>query len=190
MRGVSYQAYQNAVANRRLARQEGGQEGEPEGMEPEQIQGGSNKIRIGIILAVIILVVAVTATIYLQPTTATGLSMSLTSGTVIEANSSDVVLAIILSIHNTTNKNMTYYGSTWDLTDNGQDVDSGVFHENYALSPGATRVLNETVDINLGDVVQTAPITTAGTWRFHGAATVMVSGANTTQGFDFNFATQ
>jgi len=190
MHGVSYEAYQQAVAKRRLTRQEGGQEGEPEGVEPSQIQSGYNKIRLAIILGVIVIILGVSLVVILQPQSATGLTMSLTSGKVTEANSADVKLAIVLTIHNTTNKNMTYFGSSWALSDDGTGVDSGDFFEHYAMPPGMTRVLNESIDINLGDVILTQPLTSAGTWRFQGSATVDVAGANQTQGFDFNFSTQ
>ncbi len=188
MYGVSYEAYQKAVAKRRLTRQEGPQEGEPEAA-PNEIQGGSNKIRNAIIVGVIVIILGVTLGIVLQPQAATGLTISLSSGKVIEANSSDVVLAIDLTIHNNTNKNMTYYGASWAVSQDGNGLDSGVFFEHYAMPPGMTRNLNETVDINLGDVVLTQPLGQSGTWRFQGSATVDVAGANQTQGFDFNFST-
>jgi hypothetical protein len=187
MNGLTFEGYQRAIARRRITRQEA----EPEGMEPEHIQGGSNRLRWGIILAVIVIVVGVSLGIVLQPVSATGLAISLNSGKVTSANSAALELVIVLTLHNTTNKNLTYFGSSWSLSDNGVGVDSGIWTDGGVLAPGATRVLNETINISLGDVITTTPITSAGSWRFQGDATVLTSpGTNSTQGFDFNFVTQ
>ena len=191
MYGVSYETYQRVVTKRRLTRQEGSpdgpQEGEPE-LTPNEMQGGSNKIRNSIIVGVLVIILGVSLVIVLQPEAATGLTIGLNSGKVVEANSSDVILAIDLTIHNNTNKNMTYYGAQWAVSQDGNQLDSGIFFEHYAMPPGMSRTLNETVDINLGDVVLTQPLGSSGTWRFQGSATVDVAGANQTQGFDFNFS--
>jgi len=158
-------------------------------MEPEQIQGGSKKLVFGIIVAVILIVVGVTAAIYFQSPTPTGLTINLTSGKVTAFYSSEIDLGIVLTLHNTTDKNITYYGASYAISDNGVYLDSGIFNEHVVFTPGATRSLNETVEISLGDVIR-APPTSAGSWRLQGTATVEVSDANMTQGFDFNFATQ
>jgi hypothetical protein len=160
-------------------------------MEPDHVQGGSNKIRVAIIGIVVIIVLGVSAVVLLQPTAATGLVISLNSGKVTSANSAEVSLNIVLTVHNTTDKNLSYYGSSWSLSDNGKGVDTGLWNEHFVLAPGATRVLNETATISLGDVVQVTNISSAGTWRLQGTATVSTSpGTNETQGFDFNFVTQ
>jgi hypothetical protein len=190
MYGVSYEAYHKAVSKRRLSRQEGGQEGEPEGMEPTEVGGGSNKLRNGIIVGVLVIILAVSLVVILQPEAATGLSVGLKSGTVIEANSSDVKLDIVLSLHNTTNQNVTFYGASYQLSDDGTSVGGGLWFDHVPVAAGATKLANETITIDLGDVIVVTPITSAGTWRLQGSATVEVGGANQTQGFDFNFSTQ
>lgn len=160
-------------------------------MEPEHVQGGSNRLRFGIIAVVIIVILVISLAILLQPQAATGLVISLNSGKVTSANSAEVDLVIVITVHNTTNKNLSYYGASWSLSDNGANLDSGLWNDHFVMSPGETRVLNETVNISLGDVVQVQPITSAGTWRLQGMATVSTTpGTNSTQGFDFNFITQ
>jgi hypothetical protein len=160
-------------------------------MEPEHIAGGSNRLRLAIILVVIVIVVGVSLSIILQPTAATGLLITLNSGKVTSANSAEIDLDIVLTVHNTTNNNLTYYGSSWSLADNGRNLDSGIWNEHFVFAPGATRVLNETIAIPLGDVIQVQNVSSAGTWRLQGTATVTTSsGTNSTQGFDFNFVTQ
>jgi hypothetical protein len=160
-------------------------------MEAEHIQGGSNRLRLAIIGVVIIIVLGVSAGVLLQPTSATGLVITLDSGKVTSANSADVALSIVLTVHNTTNKNLTYYGSSWSLSENGKGLDAGLWNDHFVLAPGATRVLHENVTISLNDVVQVSNISTAGSWRLQGTATVSTSsGTNETQGFDFNFVTQ
>ncbi len=187
MDGLTSEAYQSTIARRRITRQEA----EPEGMEPDQVQGGSNRLRLAIIGAVIIIILGVSAVVLIQPTAATGLAISLNSGKVTSANSAEVDLAIVLTFHNTTDKNLTYYGSSWALADNGANLDSGIWNDHFSLAPGATKVVNETITISLGDVVQVNNISSAGTWRLQGTATVSTSPAtNSTQGFDFNFVTQ
>jgi hypothetical protein len=187
MYGLTVRSYHEAAARRRFTRQEA----EPGGIEPEHIQGGSNRLRWAIIGVVIVIVVAVSAVVILQPTAATGLVITLDTGKVASANSAEVALDIVLTLHNTTNENLTYYGSSWSLSENGKGVDSGLWNDHYVLAPGATRVLNENVTISLGDVVQVSNISTAGSWRLQGTATVSTThGANETQGFDSNFVTQ
>jgi hypothetical protein len=190
MHGLTYQSYQKVTAGRRITRQEA----EPEGMEPEHVQGGSNRLRLAVIGIVIIIVLGVSAVVLLQPTAATGLAITIDSGKVTSANSAEVALTIVLTFHNTTNKNLTYYGSSWSLSDNGAQADSGLWNDqfnHFTLAPGETRVVNENVTISLNDIVLVAPITSAGTWRLQGTATVStIAGTNETQGFDFNFVTQ
>jgi len=187
MHGLTYQSYQKVTADTRITRQEA----EPEGIEPDHVQGGSNRLRLAIIGIVIIIILGVSAVVLLQPTASTGLVISLDSGKVTSANSAEVALNIVLTVHNTTDKNLTYYGSSWSLSDNGRGVDSGLWNDHFVLAPGATRVLNENVTISLGDVVQVNNISSAGTWRLQGTATVSTApGTNETQGFDFNFVTQ
>jgi len=163
-------------------------------MEPEHVQGGSNRLRLAIIGIVIIIVLGVSAVVLLQPTAATGLAITLDSGKVTSANSAEVALSIILTFHNTTNKNLTYYGSSWSLSDNAAPADSGIWNDqfnHFTLAPGETRVVNENVTISLGDVVNVTNISAAGTWRLQGIATVStIPGTDETQGFDFNFVTQ
>jgi hypothetical protein len=160
-------------------------------MEPEHIQGGSNKLRLAIIGVVTLIVLGVSAGVLLQPASATGLAIALDSGKVTSANSAAVTLDIMLTAHNITNKNITYYGSSWSLSENGQGLDAGLWNDHFVLAPGATRLLNETVTISLGDRVQVTNISSAGSWRLQGTATVSTSpGTNETQGFDFNFVTQ
>jgi hypothetical protein len=187
MHGLTCQSYHKAMARRRISRQEA----EPEGMEPEHVQGGSNRLRLAIIGIVIVIVLGVSAGVLLQPTAATGLVIGLDSGKVTSANSAEVALNIVLTVHNTTNKNLTYYGASWSLSENGRGVDSGLWNDHFILAPGAARVLNENVTISLGDVVQVTNVSSAGSWRLQGTATVSTSpGVNETQGFDFNFVTQ
>ncbi len=160
-------------------------------MEPEHVAGGSNRLRIAIIGVVIVVILVISLAIILQPAASTGLVITLTSGKVTSANSAELDLAIALTVHNIANKNLTYYGSSWSLSDNGANLDSGVWGGHFVMSPGETRVLNETVNISLGDVIQVQPITSSGTWRLQGTATVLTGpGTNSTQGFDFNFLTQ
>jgi hypothetical protein len=185
MHGVTYAGYQQAIARRRITRQE-----EPENMEIEPVQSGtSKKILAGILIGVLVIVALVTVVVYSQQPTPTGLTIGLTSGKVVGSDSSDVNLAIVLSIHNTSTKPITYYGASYAILDNAAGVDSGIWTDNVAVAPGATHSLNETVDINLGDALTTAPITSAGTWEVKGTATESVAGANVTQNFDFNFDT-
>jgi hypothetical protein len=186
MHGVTYAEYQKAIARRRITRQE-----EPEGMEPDIVQSGtSKKIIGGIVIGVLVIVALVTVLVYSQQPTPTGLTINLTSGKVLNSDSSDVNLAILLSIHNTSTKPIEYYGASYAILDNAAGVDSGIWTDNAVIQPGATKALNETADINLGDALTTTPITTAGSWEVKGTATEQVSGANVTQNFDFNFATQ
>jgi hypothetical protein len=160
-------------------------------MEPEHVAGGSNRLRLIIILVVIVVIVGVSLVVILQPTAATGLVITLNSGKVTSANSAEVDLAVVITVHNAANKNLSLYGTSWSLSDNGANLDSGVWNDHFVMSPGETRVLNETINISLGDVIQVQPITSAGTWRLQGTATVSTTpGTNSTQGFDFNFVTQ
>lgn len=188
MYGVTLAAYEKAIARRRLSRQQGGQE-EPEGMEPSQVAGASNKLRIGVIAGVIIIVLIVTAAVYSSHPTPTGVAIGFSSANVISADSSDVDLSISLTIHNATPNPITYWGSAYALTDNGATVDNGLWTDNVHLAAGQTQTLTDLADINLGDALTTAPITAAGTWEIQGTATELVSGANVTQDYSFNFAT-
>ena len=191
MHGVTRAQYSWAVSKRRLSRQEGqgGQE-EPEGMEPSQVAGPSNKIRLAVILVIAVIIVGIGAVVLLQHPTPTGVVMTLQSGKVTEANSADIVLVILLQVHNTSNKNITYWGASYLISQNGQDLTSSDWFDNLVLTPGGTHLLNETIVVNLGDVVVTTPITGAGTWELKGTASELVTGTNVTQSFDFNFATQ
>lgn len=188
MYGVTAAAYQRAIARRRLSRQEGQEE--PEGMEPSQVAGASNRLRIGVIVGVLVIILAVSAVVLSSHPTPTGVTISFKSAKVLSADSSDVDLAIAITVHNTTPNTVTYWGSAYALTDNGAGVDNGLWQDNVKLSPGATQTLNDTADISLGDVITTAPITAVGTWELQGTATELVAGANVTQNYDFNFATQ
>jgi len=185
MHGVTIAQYQKAIARRRLTRQE-----EPEGMEPTEMAGPSRKILISVIVIVVVIIVGVAAVVFSAHPTPTGVTINFNSGKVTSVNSSDLNLAIVLSIHNSSNKNITYWYASYDLSDDGTDLGGGLWSNNVVLTPGATRVLNEVVDINLGDVIVTTPITSAGTWLLTGNAYELVAGANVTQGFSFNFATQ
>jgi hypothetical protein len=166
------------------------QEGEPDTEEHEYVQGASKKLRLAIIVIVILIVIGVSAAVYLQPTASSGLEIGVVSGKVIEANSAAVNLAVLMSLHNTTDKNITYYGGIFNLSDNAQQIDSGAFHDNVIVAPGQTRVLNESIVISLGDVVNVSNLSSQGTWRLQGTATVKIAGANSTQGFDANFVTK
>lgn len=159
-------------------------------MEPSEISGPSNRLRIGIILGVVVIVLGVSAYVLLQQETPTGLVIKLNSGTVTEANSVDIGLRVVLSLHNTSSKPITYYGASYLISQNGNTLTGDDWFDKIVVSPGGTQLVNETITVNLGDVVVTTPITGAGTWELRGTANVEVAGANTTQGFDFNFATQ
>ncbi|MDA4118549.1 MAG: hypothetical protein OK455_09425 [Thaumarchaeota archaeon] len=169
-----------------MKRQEGG---EPDAEEPEHVQGASNRLRLAIAVIIILVVVGVSAAVYLQPTASSGLEIGMVSGRVNEANSASVDLSVQLSLHNTTNKNVTYYGGLYNLSDNAEQIDSGAFHDNVIVAPGQTRVVNESILVDLGDRVSVNNISTQGTWRLQGTATVNIAGTNMTQGFDLNFAT-
>jgi len=187
MHGLTRQAYLSVVGRRRITRQES----EPEGIEPDHVQGGSGRIRLAIVAVVIIVVIGVTAAFYLQTPAATGLVVTLNSGKVTNANSAEVDLTIVLTVHNNADKNLNYYGASWSISDNGRNLDVGLWNDHFVLAPGATRVLNETITIGLGDVVQVTNVSSAGSWRLQGTATVSTTpGTNSTQGFDFNFVTE
>ena len=188
MYGVTRAKYSSAISQRRFTRQEGQEE--PEGMEPSQVAGPSSRIRLAVILIVVVIIVGVGAVILLQHPTPTGVVISLVSGKVTEVNSSDINLAIQLRLHNTSNKNITYWSASYAISQNGNDLTSSDWFDNVVLTPGETHLLNETIDVNLGDVIVTTPITGAGTWDLKGTASELVAGTNVTQGFDFNFATQ
>ncbi len=126
----------------------------------------------------------------MQHPTPTGVVINLQSGKVTEYNSADIILLIVISVHNASDKNITYQSASYLISQNGNDLTSSDWFDNLVLTPGSTHLLNETVDVNLGDVIVTTPITSAGTWELKGTATELVAGATETQGFDFNFATQ
>jgi len=160
-------------------------------MEPDHVQGSSGRIRLAIVASVIIIILGVTAALFLQSPAATGLAVSLNSGKVTNANSAEVSLNIVLTVHNNTDKNLTYYGASWAISENGKPLDQGLWKDRFVLLPGATRALNETITIGLGDLVQVTNVSSAGSWRLQGTATVsQPSGTNSTQGFDFNFVTE
>jgi hypothetical protein len=180
MYGVTAVAYKRALAKKRISRQEG--QDEPEGMEPTEVAGAGNKLRI---------VLIVTAIVYSSHPTPTGLTISLNSGKVTLFNSSDIYLNIVLTIKNDSPHTITYWGSAYTLTDNGASVDNGLWKDNVVLSPGHSQVLNETADISLGDNAGlTGPSASVGMWEIQGVATVLVNGGNSTQTYQFNFATQ
>ena len=152
------------------------------------VQGASNRLRWAVIGVVILIVVGVSAAIFLQSGSSSGLMMS-ASGNVSESNSASVVVNILLSLHNTTHNNMTFYGGSYNLSQNGVNLQGGLFNNNVNIPAGQTKVANETVTIDLGDTVFSTPITAQGVWRLQGSASVEVAGANQTQGYDLNFAT-
>lgn len=189
MYGVTAAAYEKALARRRLSRQAGQEE--PEGMEPTQVAGGSRRLLVAILAGVVIIVLIVTAIVYSSHPTPTGILISLNSGKVVSFSGTDEVLNIQLTIKNTSPHPITYWGSSYQLTDNGATVDNDLWRDNVVLQPGESHLLNETTDINLGDNngLGGPSATSAGTWEIQGVATELVNGGNTTQNYQFNFST-
>jgi len=161
-------------------------------MEPTQVAGAGNKLRLGVIGGAVIVVLIVSAIVYLSHPTPTGITIALTSGKVSDFSTSDVYLNIVFVIKNTSPNTITYWGSSYALNDNGAGVDNGLWNDHVVLAAGQSHVLNETADIALADDagLTTSPITAVGTWEVQGVATELVNGGNVTQNYQFNFSTQ
>lgn len=146
------------------------------------------------IIAVVVILVAVGVGISLYseaaPQSAGPLQMSVNSAKVLNSDSSDIQLLVQLNLHNPGSQLVTFYDATYQLSGNGNNLDSGYVPQKIMVGPGATGILNATLTIDLGDTVQN-PMTMGSSlsWRLQGTADVGTPNGNTTNPFDVNFKT-
>ncbi len=188
MHGVSAARYRSWRSTKLRMAQEGG-----EG-PTEETAGGSTRLKLIIIAVIVVIIGGVTAAVYYQPASSNsgggdGLKMSLGTVKVISADSSSVTLSVPVILQNTVAQDITFYGASFVLSENSATVSQGYLRDGEVVPAGATKVTNQTVFIDLGDVVQTQAVQTSASWRIQGTADIRTASGNATVPFDFNFKT-